>query len=127
MSKLMTQALRFFSSRCSTANTSPWTVTTPMSSSRVFMGMGFFLICRVPKIRLEEKPRSASWAVMASCMAFRRRASVCWNRRSCSDIGGSSWAEGSGSGGGSSGKGTSSWQQAGGSGARGRRVTRVSW
>ena len=47
-SKLMTQALRFFSSRCSTANTSPSTVTMPMSSSSVFIGTGTFRILWVP-------------------------------------------------------------------------------
>ncbi len=76
-SKLMTQALRFFSSRCSTANTSPSTVTMPMSSSSVFIGTGTLGLLWVPWMRLEEKPRSLAWACMASFMAFWRRASVC--------------------------------------------------
>ena len=147
ISKLMTQALRFFNSRCSTAKTSPSTTTMPMSSSRVFMGTGFFLICRLPKIRLAEKTFSASWAAMASFMARWRRASVWRKIRSCSLIwgsaraGGSSVAGGASSkmNGGSSGGGASSktkggsssgsvlsWaQQMAGSGAMGIRTARL--
>ena len=50
MSKLTTQAPRFFSSLWSMANTSPSTTTVPKSSSSADMGMGSLRISCWPKI-----------------------------------------------------------------------------